>query len=633
MRKFKAILFCLVAVFMVAGSFACRPPWFPPEPGALNTFPGTFWGDWIPFTDDRIPANQGGRAVFPPGTTLEIDFFNGGYGRGWIDAMANRFMSEYPTVQITLRARSSEFTSHEGHFRTTPQNQLSNIFIQHNIPWETLAHATVSSSDNRPLIVNLNELYDAPVYFHKNSSDAPILNGTTDDDAPIRYLDRVIPSSLNTVRLGNEQGTSDFWKVAQIQGAGGLSYNQTLFTRYGLQVPKTYTELLALCNEIVRLKGVGTIPANIHPFVWSTEAYLWDSVVFDWWVQMSGMDSWDDFMRFDPTNPWQFDPDEYSYHKDAWTLWYNLIAADGGYAMQDGNTTAGKEFSFPDSRGMGHHEFNAHFAAGLAFMRPAVAWAARETGQSALDEHGTLMGIMPTPYLDGVVITRDDGTDVELNSKRWPSDMVIEGTDHEHPLADKPIRVAYDLAGRDSIVVTTRGQNGVGTPPGTSTAAALEFLRWIAVEDNAWLMPQHADGLLMAFQYNFEWLRKTSGFHPAHPRNRNIDGTPGNPMNVLGISSLHPDGRLWNRDMFEILGNSLRFNNYPRNSQVAIGGIGLPAIYPEGNAYAEAQERFSWPLSFDENGRLTPCMFFNSAWQAVQRLDFYRDIDFSQPRP
>jgi len=504
MRRFQkilCILFCLVLLFVAA---SC-------EDGGTIDIPKDTPGP----SDDVEIGNWTlirQKATFSEGSQLRIKFFNGGYGRQWLDAMKEKFEAEYPIVTITLipSNNEAEFTTL---LSTTLDGTPDDIYICHNIPWERLAI--------QGKIMNLDNVYNSAIYKDEDTGRI------------IRFEDRIVASSRNSARFWNESAKKySYYKVPQIHGGGGIAYNKALFDKFGWQIPKTYDELVALCDTISKSGAKNDVGDTIYPFVWSNAvAYMWDSVVFDWWAQLAGLESVHEFLRYEDKN--FFNPQHYPYLKQAWTYWYNLVPAH-------------QNWSHPQSLAFDHLQCNMAFAAGQAAMMPATCWTANEIGVDVLEEFGCDIGLMPTPFVSGAK-TDDDGN---------------------------PIRVVFDLAGKDSIIVANKAKN---------KAVAVEFLTWMAELENSELFPANTNGLLLGMTYDFDKLIEQSN-------------------------------RTWEKDIFSILKTSWRFTIYSSSPMVYLAGTPL-SPYPEGNYYGEAYEYYGDPTKPSR----TPDTVFNSVWTMIDR--------------
>ncbi|MDR0426721.1 MAG: ABC transporter substrate-binding protein [Clostridiales bacterium] len=543
--KFLSLLLCATLMPIVSGCGTVTPP--PEQPSLPVPQEFTDRSGWVPF----IPE------TFPAGSELKIRFFKGGYGREWLDAAKEKFEAEYEGVTIRLIESTTE-----ADFTTLLPEMLNNnaadIFMCHNIPWEKMAL--------QGKIMNLDALYGSTVYTDIKNLD--------DDGKPLNvtYLDRVAPSSLNGVRM-NVNDAPGYFRVPQVQGSGGLAYNKTLFAQNGWQIPKTYQELIALCDTINSSGAKNASGDTIAPIVWggsNDSAFLWDSIVFDWWVQMAGMDEFDRFMKFEDKTV--FNPEVYPYLKQAWTYWYDFLVKNPGYSLSG-------------SIGLNNLTTNMAFAAGQAAMTPATCWFANEVGFDVLEQFNCDVGIMPTPLVPEVRKNADQS----------------------------PIRVSYDLAGKDSIIVGNRASNN-------SKMLAQEFLKWLALEENALLFPKHTNGLLLAMRYDFDNM--LAAFEPGYITEDDLDpdleGLTEDEQyfkrNEIRHKKLYAGiaQTTWAKDMFAILNTSTRFNLYSGSAMTWNAPTPL-SPYPDGNYYAEAFER--WGTA--EADTRSPDSVFNGVWTRI----------------
>lgn len=244
---------------------------------------------------------------------------------------------------------------------------------------------------------------------------------------------------------------------------------------------------------------------------------------------MAGIEAYNQFMRFETVD--QFNPEVHPYLRDAWSYWHSLIVDN-------------PHFSVPMSPGMFHTEKNISLATGHAAMAPATSWMGNAFGIIAEDFFGDDVGIMPTPFVDGA------RTDEQGN----------------------PIRVVYDIT-EDSIVVAQRGAN---------TDVAMEFLKWMAVEENALIFPRETNGGLLAMNYDLDRLL----------------------AGQLGLEIGTPYGQIpqstWTIDMLGILYESVRFCGHSPSPMSIFAGI---EPMPLGRRYTEAFVH-----------GLTPTNHFDQSW-------------------
>ena len=384
-------------------------------------------------------------------------------------------------------------------------SSCDDIYISHNIPWETLA--------GEGKLADLTSMYATTVYTDTNAEAG---------NQAVTFADRITSSSLRTAKLGDY-----YYKVPYVSGAGGIAYNVTMFEQNGWDIPETYEELVTLCATINAANISCGIGQTVKPFIWSgTDEYLWDCVVFDWWAQLAGVEENDSnsnsinkFNKYLSSS--QFNPDTSPELKNAWAAWYDLIA------NKPENYVSG-------STGLNHMDSQMAFAQGKAAMIPAACWLESEVGEENLITLSTEIALMPTPFL----------------------------ADAKKDANNKPIRVNYDLAAADSIVVSQKGNN---------TAVAKEFLLFMSELDHSKVFPELAGGALFAMKYNFGELK------------------------LMANSK-------WKLSMYEIVESSIRFNRYSSNPMY-IKGLVQP--YVNGYQYLTVAGA---PASY------TPTVVFNNAY-------------------
>lgn len=449
--------------------------------------------------------------------TLNIKFFNGGYGRAWLDEMEKQFEADYPGIDVRLTA-STNSSDFQDLLRTELQgNNPYDIYICHDISWESLG------GDEKLLVDLTDELYNAVMYTDPTPDDTIVEEqGLTLDEsgnAQITYKNLLTDASVTSAYYRD-----GYYKVAQVQGAGGILYNKTMFDQYGWELPETYDDLKALCEQIVE----GT-NGDIAPFlVAGSEGYLWDSLVYDWWIQLAGQEEFNRLFEGNDKNCWN--PDEYPYHRQAYQYWYNLFVVNQSEYMLDGFT------------GIDNVMANAVFLQGMAAMMPATAWAVNELGADVLEESGLDVGLIPTPYVEGAK-TDEDGN---------------------------PLRVCYDVAGRDSIVVSTNGNSDL----------AIEFLKWMGELDNKYIFPKNVSGMVMGFKYDVDTLLTDEYCRFT-----------------------------WDRDMFKLLGETtFRTTGYSSNPMFVLK---LVSAYPIENYYLRCF------TTYGTASQITPSSIFASAWSQV----------------
>ncbi|MEK5448490.1 ABC transporter substrate-binding protein [Paenibacillus sp. FSL R7-0331] len=84
------------------------------------------------------------------------------------------------------------------------------------------------------------------------------------------FVNDFYPNSLKPVTIEGK-----VYGAPEVMHSDGLLYNQTLFNRLGLELPRTWNELLLVCEK---LKGERVIPIAMDS-EWSTAQFFWGSIM------------------------------------------------------------------------------------------------------------------------------------------------------------------------------------------------------------------------------------------------------------------------------------------------------------------------------------------------------------------
>ena len=335
---------------------------------------------------------------------LKIAVVHKEYGQRWINALARKFEDETGLV-VEVEANPN--------LQSEIPNRLQNgsdddLFFSHGITWELFTA--------RGLLEPLDDLYTMQVG-----------DGVT-------VADKVLPQFASA-----SQFNGHYYKVAWTNGTGGLVYNKKMFEDRGWAVPTVYSNpenpdcdpeagevgLMELCEKIL-----ADTDGEVKPFVWSSETYYWDYVVFDWWAQLAGVDAIETYTQL--ASPDVFDPAAHPEQKEALKAWKNLIADHPEYSMED---CAGKQYTAAQME----------FVTGKAAMIPCAQWL--ESGMTGnYDESTCVMDIMRTPYLDGAK-KDESGEYIPVNysvGSTNSGDSIIIPADADHKDAAKQF-VAFML--------------------------------------------------------------------------------------------------------------------------------------------------------------------------------------------
>lgn len=187
-------------------------------------------------------------------------------------------------------------------------------------------------------------------------------------------------------------GETHYYVFPGNENITGIVYNKTMFDKYGWEVPETVSELTALCEKIVSdTKG------KIAPFVYpgTVSGGYWDFIGTNWWLQISGSEKLNEFMKFDSAevyNPMASgSPSEGKL--EMLEIFEKLIVENRS------------KYTLAGSASKSHTLAQVSFLQGQAAMIPNGNWIEKESLSAMTDEYR----MMATPRPDSVK-PQADGT-------------------------------------------------------------------------------------------------------------------------------------------------------------------------------------------------------------------------------
>jgi N-acetylglucosamine transport system substrate-binding protein len=204
---------------------ACTPQAAPAAPAAEATTAAA------PAAAPALPFEVAPEAINPlgleAGTEVEGIFFEGGFGRGYLDNAADIFRALHPDNPMTV----------EGIQRVG--EQLRPRFIGGNPP-DVIDNSGAGNLDQAALVAE-GELLDLAPLFAAASLDTP---GKT-------FAETLFPGSQDSGMFDGVQRV-----LLMAYTVSGVWYSQSLFEEKGWTYPTTWDEMLAFCEM---LKGEGEI--------------------------------------------------------------------------------------------------------------------------------------------------------------------------------------------------------------------------------------------------------------------------------------------------------------------------------------------------------------------------------------
>lgn len=298
---------------------------------------------WIASAQEGLPFEVAPEAVNPlglePGTTVEGVFFEGGFGRSYIDNAADIFRALHPENEMTV----------EGIQRV--QEVLQPRFIGGNPP-DVIDN---SGAGNIPL--------DALVADDQLADLAPLMAAPSLDTPGKTFAETLFPGSQD---VGVFNGKQLVLNIAFT--VSGIWHSQSLFEEKGWTYPQTWDEMLALCETI---KTDGTSP-------WTYQGRYPQYMVFGVFMplvyKVGGIET---IKALD------------NLEDGAWTSEPVLQAATMIHQL------AANEYILPGTEGLTHTESQAEWLQGNAVFIPCGTWLENEMRE--LTPEGFNMVIEPVP--------------------------------------------------------------------------------------------------------------------------------------------------------------------------------------------------------------------------------------------
>lgn len=215
-----------------------------------------------------------------------------------------------------------------------------------------------------------------------------------------------IAGSWKTYGQTVRQGETHYYIFPGNENITGIVYNKTLFDQYGWQVPKTTAELKQLCAQIVE-----DTSGKIAPFVYpgTIPGGYWDFIGTNWWLQVSGAEKLNEFMRFESA-------DVFAYSKQSDPSYGKLKMLETFEDIIVKNRT---KYTLRGSASKDHLAAQISFVQREAAMIPNGNWIEKESLASMKDE----VRMMATPLMEGSI--QKDGKYVSYNYSGQPDYMLI----------------------------------------------------------------------------------------------------------------------------------------------------------------------------------------------------------------
>lgn len=307
-------------------------------------------------SDSKTPT--GDTAAAPKLTesnSLDVMVFKGGFGSDFYEKSATEYEKEHPGVKVTVTGDAHVWQLVQPRFLKGDPPDLT-------YPGWDLDHwALVAEGE----LLDLTPILKEPAY----KSTTPW--GDTFEES--------------ILKLGRFEGKQ--YVMPYFFSAMGWWYSPSLFKKHGWTVPKTYSELLALCEKI---KAAGIAPITYQG---QYPDYMIAGLLQPWIISQGGMQAFDDIQNLKP---------------GAWKSPAVLKAAEMiAELKQKGDFQNG-------AAALSHTESQTQFITGKAAMIPCGTWLHSEMEKSL--PPGFDMEFMLPPTVDGGV---GDPTNLMIKIEPW----------------------------------------------------------------------------------------------------------------------------------------------------------------------------------------------------------------------
>ena len=313
-------------------------------------------------------------------TAIKITYSSGN-GNNWIREQAGAFLETAEGANYYFKLTVDDSATSSMSSKLEAGNNLDDIYYLLASPWQSYA-----SLDQ---LENLDDLY---------ATQVPGENRT--------ILDK-ITGSWETYGIATNHNEEHYYIFPSATCVTGIVYNYTMFQENGWTVPTTVEELTALCQKIV-----ADTNGKVKPFVYpgTVGGGYWDFVGQNWWLQATGIEKMDEFMKFESAEV--FNPDKASspsYGK------YTMLETFENLIVKNK-----KDYVLALSASYDHLQAQQAFGAGKAAMIPNGNWIQNESGEDIEDE----IRMMPVPFLKDA-IKGEDGNPIAYNYSGQPDFIAV----------------------------------------------------------------------------------------------------------------------------------------------------------------------------------------------------------------
>lgn len=152
-------------------------------------------------------------------TLLKVSVFAAGFGRAWLDEIAEEYMKQNPDVVVKVAASTGMEATAQGALESGRTKSLSDIY-------SCVAGGNFLTNVNADRLLPLDDVYETVVDGEK-------------------LIDKVDPGVIESLKVNGH-----FYAIPWNASVTSIAYNDKMFASNGWEVPTTMDEFYALCDRI-----------------------------------------------------------------------------------------------------------------------------------------------------------------------------------------------------------------------------------------------------------------------------------------------------------------------------------------------------------------------------------------------
>ena len=447
-----------------------------------------------------VPLGGCAKKIANDENTLEIYIGNFGYGYEWLDDVIAAFKEEdwvketYPNLNIPTPQHNSQDTYGNDRILSGAQANSTDLFF---VTKSSNAGVASSYNDGSKLFEELTDVLDSQVPGESKT-----------------LREKINPSVLESEMIEVEKGKQSLYGMPWVNGLIGLLYNESAIERAlgrDFVEPRTTDELLSLSEELYQTQKNKSSSERVAVFSFASGIMYWDSVLYDWWAQYEGIESYNNFYKGIVVDRGQtkLSADVYKQQGrlEALKVLDSLIGdGENPYHKNDDNqvVSTGRAYNATGVNTDSFTTVQAKFMQGKAFMAPNGDWFGNEMKNVAAGATDVIK-FMKTPVISSLakkcttvateenlrtLISAIDGNKTYEQVKAEPD---LSG------LSEKDYKAVYEAR---HVFTRVGGHNAYIPSYATAKNIAKDFLRFMATDKAIVCFMKATGGSASPFIYN-----------------------------------------------------------------------------------------------------------------------------------